>query len=770
MAIPQSSIIALSLMYTKLPPSASDLTFWASPAGQAISWEQAVQAFSTSSAAKTAYPMLASPTVLSQDAAARRAYVTQAFQNLYGIAAADINAEELTYWADTYLVSSPQAILDFPVVLNQYSPASRQQALTNRAQVAQNFAVAMAAAGSSTFTETQYGNGWNIVNTVTADAATVTAANEQIAQFIAGGGGQTGQTFTFTTSIDSFSGGQTNDTFVGDNGGITTVQAADQVNGGGGRDTFKYYAPTIALPSMVDVEDVQLIGATFGGVNNIDFSPLAGRGLRTVTFVDSAPTTATVNGLSGITFGTTNVTATPDLTGNFGTATEATFAITSSQLGTLTLNAPSAKSLTVLSGGKNNRIATLTTNVVETLKVEGTGGLTVTNPLNNTIKTIDASKTTGGVTLTPGTSDLTFTGGSGNDKLTFAVGLFTSKDTLDGGSGKDTLVLGDPALTADLTSAVNGVKNFETLGFNGASATVDVSQVTAFTDYLFSTPGNIAVTNATSKNTLTLDTSAATTSLANKLGDTVSNLTLSGTGISTGGLTLTGIQTVNLNSTATAPNQAVSNVFGAGAVFTANPDNMKIVVTGNQALTINRQNAISTGTTIDATAFTGNLTASGTTLVDSLTGGSGNDVLTGLQGADILTGGGGNDTFRYINGGGFFGAFDSNAGSLSGAVSFDTVADFTASADKLQSAGFVAANLVAQGTVQAAVNASGATTLAEAIGVASTAIGANKYGAFQIAGSTYVLGNDGVVGTVNANDLLVQLTGTHTLTATNFIV
>ena len=144
MAISQSSIIALSLMYTKLPPSASDLTFWASPAGQAISWNQAVQAFSTSDAAKTAYPMLASPTVLSQNEAARRDYVTQAFQNLYGIAAADIPAAELTYWADTYLVSSSQAILDFPVVLNQYSPASRQQALTNRAQVSENFAVAMA--------------------------------------------------------------------------------------------------------------------------------------------------------------------------------------------------------------------------------------------------------------------------------------------------------------------------------------------------------------------------------------------------------------------------------------------------------------------------------------------------------------------------------------------------------------------------------------------------------------------------------------------------
>ncbi|WP_430012892.1 hemolysin [Microcystis ichthyoblabe FBCC-A1114] len=182
-------------MYTKLPPSASDLTYWASPEGQSVSWNQAVQAFSTSSAAKAAYPMLASPTVLSQNAAARRQYVTQAFENLYGIAAADIPAAELTYWADTYLVSSPQAVFDFPVVLNQYSPASRQQALTNRAQVSENFAIAMAAAGSSTFTSAQYSAGWAIVNTVTANAATVTAANAQIAEYVAGGGG-TGITFT----------------------------------------------------------------------------------------------------------------------------------------------------------------------------------------------------------------------------------------------------------------------------------------------------------------------------------------------------------------------------------------------------------------------------------------------------------------------------------------------------------------------------------------------------------------------------------------------
>jgi hypothetical protein len=54
--------------------------------------------------------------------------------------------------------------------------------------------------------------------------------------------------------------------------------------------------------------------------------------------------------------------------------------------------------------------------------------------------------------------------------------------------------------------------------------------------------------------------------------------------------------------------------------------------------------------------------------------------------------------------------------------------------------------------------------------VAAAAIGASKYGAFQIAGSTYVLANDAVVGTVGAGDLLVQLTGNLTLTATNYTV
>ena len=285
MAIPQSSIIALSLMYTKLPPSASDLTYWASPAGQAVSWNEAVQAFSTSSAAKTAYPMLASPTVLSQDAAARRAYVTQAFQNLYGIAAADIPAAELTYWADTYLVSSSQAILDFPVVLNQFSPATRQQALTNRAQVAQNFAVAMAADGSSTFTSAQYSSGWVIVNTVTASADSVTAANAQIAQFVAGGGG-TGTTFTLLEGGAVLTASANNKVSPAGQfltASNNTVQALTFLDSGGetsfiqdpsntDNDILTAQIVNVDTPNIVNIETIELQGATGSTVDIANIS------------------------------------------------------------------------------------------------------------------------------------------------------------------------------------------------------------------------------------------------------------------------------------------------------------------------------------------------------------------------------------------------------------------------------------------------------------------------------------------------------------------
>lgn len=535
----------------------------------------------------------------------------------------------------------------------------------------------MLAVGNPTFTPAQYGNSWDIINTVTADPTTVETAKATTDIYIASGGGQTGNTFTFTTSIDNLIGSTANDLFIGDNNngaGLPTVQAADQVNGGGGIDTFRYFAPTTALPSLLAIENVQLLSAT-GAVNNIDFSPLAGKGIQQVTFVGSAPNGVTVNGLGGIAFGVASVTTgTPNLTANFGSATAATFIVTSSQVGNIALNGASLKSLDVKSEGKGNKLTSLTAGggVLDTINVVGTGGLTITNALNKSVTTINASKNTGGVNLTPGLSNLTFTGGSGADTLNFTATWFDSKDVLDGGAGKDTLVLGDVAITgnAALVGAINAVKNFETLGFSGGGATVDASAITAFTDYrMQGIAGNFDIQNASSTNTSTIaiDNSGNTTKIANKLGETTANLTLEGSSIGTGGLTLTGLTTLNLASTKGSSTGTLANKLGA---FVSNPDNLKILVTGDQNLIISNPNATFTGVTVDATQFTGKLDVTGTNKIDSLTGGTGADILTGGLAADILTGGAGTDTFKYA------GAADSNAGVLTGLVTFDTISDF----------------------------------------------------------------------------------------------
>jgi Ca2+-binding RTX toxin-like protein len=473
MAIPQSSIIALSLMYTKLPPSASDLTYWASPAGQAVSWEQAVQAFSTSSAAKAAYPMLASPTVLSQNAAARRDYVTQAFQNLYGIAAADIPAAELTYWADTYLVSSPQAIFDFPVVLNQYSPAARQQALTNRAQVAENFAVAMAADGSSTFTSAQYSSGWVIVNTVTADAASVTAANAQIAQFIAGGGGGTGTTFTLleqgavlTASASSkvAPAGQ----FL--NSSNNTVEALTFLPNSFVQDpstadadvlTAQILGVGLVTPNITNIETIEFTGSTGAEVNIVNISGVKSFVIKSgnlqVNTAEKFPLNLAAGYASTLTVNTSA--AGKDLTVNLAGTSSGTKIVDASPVapanpitGKLTLNVNADSTISELTYDDDN-IAPITANVV----ITGSKNLTINGILDlSNGALLDGTDFKGKLSLTTNDNtsnnpSIAIVGGQSDDTFnftTFGAGTLTNATTLTGNGGVDTVTVKGTAFNA----------------------------------------------------------------------------------------------------------------------------------------------------------------------------------------------------------------------------------------------------------------------------------------------------------------------------------
>ena len=493
MAIPQSSIIALSLMYTKLPPSASNLTFWANPPGNAISWNEAVRAFSTSSEAKTAYPMLASPTVLSQDPAARRAYVTQAFQNLYGIAAADIPAAELTYWADTYLVSSSQAILDFPVVLNQFSPATRQQALTNRADVARNFAVAMAADGSSTFTSAQYSSGWVIINTVTASADSVTAANAQIAQFVAGGGG-TGTTFTLLEGGAVLTASANNKVSPAGQfltASNNTVQALTFLNGSFVQDPstadadvltaqiLPPVAPAIEVtPNIANIETIEFTGsngaianiANISGVKNFVIKSgdlevntaekfpltLAAGYANKLTLNLADPSKASTVNLNGTVAGATILDR--NSAANVNIVVKADSVLKNSVAGQNTISSTLGSNNFVISGDKNLTID---------------GKITVTNAATDRL---DATDFTGKLTLNLGdVSNITrIVGGKSDDTFTLtAADNQIAPVTLNGNNGSDTLTVKVGATT----TALDGVTNVETIIFKQAAANTTITTV-----------------------------------------------------------------------------------------------------------------------------------------------------------------------------------------------------------------------------------------------------------------------------------------------------
>jgi hypothetical protein len=609
-------------MYTKLPPSASDLTYWASPAGQAVSWEQAVQAFSTSSAAKTAYPMLASPTVLSQDAAARRAYVTQAFQNLYGIAAADINAEELTYWADTYLLSSPQAIFDFPVVLNQYSPASRQLALTNRAQVAQNFAVAMAADGSSTFTSAQYSSGWVIVNTVTASADSVTAANAQIAQFVAGGGGGTGTTFTLLENGAVLTGSANNKVSPAGQfltASNNTVQALTFLNGSFVQDPSTSDSDVLTaqivgavLPNIENIETIQFSG-TAGA--NVDIANISGvknlvikSGDLTVSTAEKFPLTlaagyanqlslnladtskaSTVN-LAGTVAGTTIV----DLNSaaNVNIVVKADSVLKNSVAGQNAISSTFGSNNFVISGDKNLTID---------------GRINVTNAATDRL---DATDFTGKLTLNLGdVSNITrIVGGKSDDTFTLtAVDNQIAPVTLNGNNGSDTLTV----KVGGGGNAINGVTNVETIIFKQAAV-----------DTTITTVNDLVASGAT----LTVDASSFTTRTLNFNGGAEANGSFKITGGAeadtliggAGADTLTGNGSTDALNGNGGNDQFVLNKATAGnnvtiTNFKTEANNNDVFALSNAAFT----EAPAVGSTLTTSAVLGAPNANTTILVDT---------------------------------------------------------------------------------------------------------------------------------------------------------
>ncbi len=717
MAISPEVYASLNILYASQAPSASDISLWqTNPSLTSLTWEETVLVFATSTAAQETYPLLAAPGAATD--ATRKQYVLEVFNNAYGLQEADLDPAEIDYWVEwlglTNSDGSPADsdgngipnILDFPIVLNQFQPPAIQQALVNRAEVALDFAAQFQLQGITSFTEEYYNTSWSILETVTAEEASVTAAkdlNILAAQAAAGVGNSailtagvdilTANSFLAPT-VNNF--GEFNATFnSGDNlTGSGTNPTLTVLNTGG--DTLNT-GPV--LPTMKGIETLnvvntgkdallQVFGANVVGVKNVDLSDST-KGLDLSNF-QTAVEKVSVN-RTGL---TADVPLTITIAGAALAGSEDTVAVTLNQVGsfspvtgaaatflTLGLSPVSGNNgyekISIESKGLANAVKALTATGSKEITITGDQDLLIAAALPNTATKLDASALEGDLDVTAGNGTVDFLGGKGNDTFRFKAGEFTATDKVDGGDGANTLAVA-AADAETITAADTNIKNTQSLTLSSGGT----ANKTLRADLIDDTITTVTLAAPTADN-YTIRFAAGANSV-NVLKNTSVGFTLNvqaNGGGNNDSLTFTidgddpttplqtekaniAVGNLNLNNTDT-PNLSIEqlklvvNNSGAGThkigaiTLPQTPGVVEtITITGNSSLTIigavTAEKLDASGLT-EATAGTTGLTMTqvsnpGSTVGINLTGSTFDDALFGSKNNDFISGGTGKDT------------------------------------------------------------------------------------------------------------------------------
>jgi hypothetical protein len=568
----------------------------------------------------------------------------------------------------------------------------------------------------------------------------------------------TGQTFTLTTGVDNIVGTSGDDVIIADNTGSSPqLTAADQINGGGGTDTLKIYMSsssgleTIAFGQLTSVEKLYINNGTLTNNQNLDISALTGVTSITLdsprAMVDGNAFTLTtasgqsvtlikVLGTSGGSSSTFKLDGASDVTLN-GVGTDLTLDL---------ISAGTSLNLTTTGAASDITLNNLG-NKLNTLTVLGDKDLKVTESLGNLTK-IDASALTGKLTVDMSNlssdNNITIIGGSGDDKLVFNTGHLTKNDSIDLGAGTgDLVVIKDTTLDY---AGINALKGVEILGLGTSNATVDIAQITNGINQFRVEAGNLTeiFNNALSSSVFTIDNTSGNTgtvTIANKVGETATTVIIDNQETSSqtlGGLTLSGATVISLTSSGKAGN-TITNF--------SNADNSNITVKGNADLTFTLASATTTGSKVDASAFTGKLNVTGSGKADILIGGSGDDTFIigpSSTGTTQLTGNGGKDIFKVGN------AFNSTN-------TIDVIITDAQKGDII-----VLFDRGTESWIKTAVDVSSATSLTAALDLACIGNGSTngiiKW--FRYDGNTYIVEDRSSDATFNsASDLVIKLTG-----------
>lgn len=593
-----------------------------------------------------------------------------------------------------------------------------------------------------------------------------------------------GHTICLTTGADTLIGTNGSDTFEAGVSGVNkTLTAGDNLKGGNGTDTLNVSADAATNYAGFYLDGIEVVNAISDGVQNFDLS--GATGLTTVKSSNSAAATAfnEVRNLVDLevvnltnTGGVSNVTVQYQAAAVAGTADAMKVTLNNSNAQTINIGntnnaVAGVETINLVATGANSTVNQLNTNLT-TLNFTGDKNVEITAALNNTVRTINATDATGGLTVSTNTANaLTFTGGKGDDQVTFAAGTLTALDSVTGGDGNDRLVANQADLIASAAkvSQVEYIRVQDTLVNNVADAAnvldagdfagatrieLALGYNTARIDNLNASQQRVDIlNNAVGGNVgvLTID-DGATSSVADQftiaLGQTKANNMVN----ATVGFVSGEIETVNLisNGTTVAGGNTININAGTGNLHTLN-------ISGTEDLTVTTAGSVVT--TIAAGDATGDLNLNGVALsaaasatittgsgddqvtggvkADTINVGAGDDVVIGSAGADTITLGDGIDTVVYT----------SLAQSSSAAT--DTITDFASGTDLIDISGLGATAYA--GTKASFDLAQGALTGG---GVVSAV--------YDAAGQRLWVDLDGN-GTLDGNDFRVVMNGVSTL-------
>ncbi|WP_281969163.1 beta strand repeat-containing protein [Roseovarius nanhaiticus] len=457
-------VTSLYVGYFDRAPDPAGLQFWINSIDAGVDVNTIAGNFAASGEAQAIYPFLATPGLVTP-----ASFVGSIYLNLFNRPA---ETAGLNYWVDL-LNSGAISPADMIEEIIGGAQGSDKTILDNKVEAGRYFVEQAATTPGYSFDAAE---AKAAIDGVTADPASVTAAKAATDAAVSGGG-TVGTTFTLTTTVgEDIVGTDAADVINGtvDAAGLgatppATLNTTDSVDGGAGTDTANISSTSVAAAvpagAVKNVEIVNLISDTPTDTFAAGAAAVGNfAGVQQLWQIGGTASQAVTGQTDAVTVGF-NATAVNQSTMATG-ATTANFALVNATAGgTLNVNEATAGTLTTVNVNGSvagNGALTVDTDAAgagaaasaETdlnLNLSSNGTITVTS---SSLTTVDASASTGNLTIAAPATTTTLKGGSGNDNLTGGG----ASQLIEGATGNDNITAGNVA-----GEVING-------GANGSTA------------------------------------------------------------------------------------------------------------------------------------------------------------------------------------------------------------------------------------------------------------------------------------------------------------